>query len=307
MESQSDKPQETAPTEEPVAAVPTHETTPVWARTVPVAPPVSDNGTQDALNTAAEADPLPALPMQKDSDPEWAKTETPAEPERATDPKQAVPMQKPAPKWAQTVPAPPGEPVAETELPATTSKRTWPPADGPQTAPESTKERSAAAPLEDVAPLQGAIPEETDVWPPEPPTEHTMPAWPPSSTISKGSSDSTTASTSEPVSSWPDTFDSVPEVTKPPAKIEPPAATTAPAPTERRAATAPPGPSAPTVPPRDCASRPTAPMCRPPRPRRPVQSHQRFRLRRPRLPPWCLLPHRLCRPPRRRHYRSFLR
>ncbi len=114
LESQSDKPQETAPTEEPVAAVPTHETTPVWARTVPVAPPVSDNGTQDALNTAAEADPLPALPMQKDSDPEWAKTETPAEPERATDPKQAVPMQKPAPKWAQTVPAPPGEPVAET-------------------------------------------------------------------------------------------------------------------------------------------------------------------------------------------------
>src|SRR5258708_3621825 len=219
LEPQSDKPQETAPPEEPVAAVPTHETTRVWARTVPVAPPVSDNGTQDAAEAAADADPLPALPMQKDSDPEWSKTEAPAESALGTDPKQAVPMQKPAPKWAQTVPAPPGEPVPETELPATTSRRPWPPAGGPQTTPESTPEsttestteRPTGAPLEDVAPLQGAIPEETDVWPPEPPTEHAMPAWPPSSTISRSASDSTPAATSEPISSWPDSFDSVPE------------------------------------------------------------------------------------------------
>ena len=71
-----------------------------------MAPPLSDNGTQDALETAPEADPLPALPMQKESDPDWAKTENPAEPGQTTDPKQAVPMQKPAPAWAQTVPAP---------------------------------------------------------------------------------------------------------------------------------------------------------------------------------------------------------
>lgn len=238
-----------------------------------MAPPVSDNGTQDAVETEAEADPLPALPMQKDSDPEWAKTETPAEPAEATDPKQAVPMQKPAPKWAQTVPAPPGEPVSETELPATTSKRTWPPAGGPQTAPEGPTERPTGAPLEDVAPLQGAIPEETDVWPPEPPTEHTMPAWPPSSMFSKGISDSSPAATSEPISSWPDSFDSVLEVTRPPAMTEPPApavppaatvpaaattppastvsrpVTTPPAPIVPSATTAPPAPPAPTVPP----------------------------------------------------------
>ena len=93
--------------------MPTHETTPVWARTVPVAPPVRDNGTRSALDTASEADPLPALPIQKETEPEWAQTETPAEPANETDPKQAVPMQKPAPKWAQTVPAPPGEPIDE--------------------------------------------------------------------------------------------------------------------------------------------------------------------------------------------------
>ena len=211
MESQSGDSQESVPPEEPVAAVPTHETTPVWARTVPVAPPLSDNGTQDVAETASEADPLPALPMQKESDPDWAKTENPAEPAQATDPKQAVPM-KPAPKWAQTVPAPPGEALDEPDLPATTSKRTWPPAGGPQTPPE----RATGTPVEDVAPAQGAIPEETDVWPPEPPTEHTMPAWPPSSTISQDTSGSSPGAVSAPLPSWPDTFDSVPEVTKPP-------------------------------------------------------------------------------------------
>ena len=229
-----------------------------------------DNGTHDVVETAAEADPLPALPMQKDSDPEWAKTEAPAEPALATDPKQAVPMQKPAPKWAQTLPAPPGEPLEQTELPATTSKRSWPPADGPQNPPDRATDRPTGAPIEEVAPEQGAIPEETDVWPAEPPTEHTMPAWPPSSTISKGISESSPGSTSEPISSWPDTFDSSPQVTKPrpetkpaatvppastapPASTVPPAATVSPAPTLPPAATTPPEPIAPTVPPASTA------------------------------------------------------
>ena len=92
---------------------------------------MSDNGTQSALDTASEADPLPALPMQKETAPDWAKTETPAEPENEMDPKQAVPMQKPAPKWAQTVPAPPGAALDESpssQAPENVRKRTWPPA-----------------------------------------------------------------------------------------------------------------------------------------------------------------------------------
>ena len=270
--------------------MPTHETTPVWARTVPVAPPLSDNGTQGAADAAAEPDPLPALPMQKDSDPEWANTESQAESTAGTDPKQAVHMQKPAPKWAQTVPAPPGEELGETELPATASKRTWPPAGGPQNQPE----RVPAAPhdQEDVAPAQGAIPEETDIWPPDPPTEHSMPAWPPSSTISNNLPEPSTIPAGESISSWPASSDSVPEVTKPPAApattalpavttpptapvipapaaasrgpMVPPAAIVPPAPVAAPAQTAPPAapvPTAPTVPPAEVA--PTAPTVPP--------------------------------------------
>ncbi|MGH7762724.1 MAG: hypothetical protein ACREOY_15115, partial [Candidatus Dormibacteraceae bacterium] len=256
MESQSPDSQEAAPLDEPAAAVPTHETTPVWARTVPVVPPVSDNGTQDAVATAPEADPLPALPMQKESDPDWAKTETPAE-SAQTDPKEAVPMQKPAPKWAQTVPAPPGEPVSETELPATTSKRTWPPAEGRKDVPLASEPgapavRAQGVPMDqdDAAPAQGAVPEEVDIWPPDPPTEHSMPAWPPSSTISEGMHDASEHQ-AEPISSWPDTFDSVPEVTKPPAMTALPPATKPPVTTKPPAASKPAAatkPAAPAVP-----------------------------------------------------------
>ncbi len=259
--------------------MPTHETVPVWARTVPVAPPVNDNGTQDALKTAEEADPLPALPMQKGSDPDWAKSEPPSGTEPGTDPKQAVPMQKPAPKWAQTVPAPPGEAPDETDLPATTSKRTWPPAGGPKSTLDSGASAATASepPVQraqggqnqdDAAPAQGAVPEETDIWPPEPPTEHTMPAWPPSSTISEGLLEPSTIPEAEPVSSWPDSFDSVPEVTKPPATVSPAMTTVPPVkdvPVASAAPTVPPQasviPTAPTVPPR--AEVPTAPTVPP--------------------------------------------
>jgi hypothetical protein len=232
---------------------------------------VNDNGTQDALKMAEETDPLPALPMQKGSDPDWAKSEPPSGTEPGTDPKQAVPMQKPAPKWAQTVPAPPGEALDETELPATTSKRTWPPAGGPKSTLDSGASAATASepPVQraqggqnqdDAAPAQGAVPEETDIWPPEPPTEHTMPAWPPSSTISEGLLEPSTSPEAEPLSSWPDSFDSVPEVTKPPATVSPAKATVPPVKDVAVAPTVPPQvsviPTAPTVPPR--AEVPTA-------------------------------------------------
>ncbi len=232
--------------------------------------------------------------MQKESDPEWAKSEPPAEPAQETDPKQAVPMQKPAPKWAQTVPAPAGEPLPETELPATASKRTWPPAGGPQNvvtesdpgapteAPSSGAGRAQEAmeapgsgagrvreamDQDDAAPAQGAVPEEVDIWPPEPPTEHTMPAWPPSSTISEGMLEPSTRPGAEPISSWPDSFDSVPEVTKPPASTAPPAASKPPAANKPPVATKPPAASRPpaaTVPPAATAPPvPTAPTLPP--------------------------------------------
>ena len=54
------KPQESTPPEPPVTAVPTRETTPVWAQTVPVAPHLSDNGEQSINDTASEGEPLPA-------------------------------------------------------------------------------------------------------------------------------------------------------------------------------------------------------------------------------------------------------
>ena len=155
---------------------------------------MSDNGAPAATDSAAEADPLPALPIQKESDPDWASTDPPGQPAPDTDPKQAVPMQKPAPMWAQTVPESPDERAgadpqtasSAEETPASQSpenqfaKRSWPPAGG--RAQEAVPVREQGALQEDVAPAQGAVPDETDIWPPEPPTEQNMPAWPPSST-----------------------------------------------------------------------------------------------------------------------------
>ena len=183
--------------------MPTHETTPVWARTVPVEPPVDDGANQSATDMASDADPMPALPMQKESDPEWAHTETqPSETEEEidpdTDPKQAVPMQKPVPTWAQTVPAP----LDETSAPDRGSSGIPVPTQG-------------ASSINDAAPPAEVIPAATDIWPPDPPTEHTMPAWPPSSTLHDDLPEPDTIPEGEPVDSWPDSFDAV---TAPPAK-----------------------------------------------------------------------------------------
>jgi hypothetical protein len=276
VETEPEKSKQSTPPEEPVPAVPTHETTPVWARTVPVAPPVDEGALQSATNTASEADPLPALPMQKTSDPEWAHTETrPNEPDTVTGPKQAVAMQKPTPTWAQTVPAP----LDETSTPARGES--------------GIAISSPAVSINDSAPPQEVIPAATDIWPPDPPTEHTMPAWPPSSTIRDDLPEPETIPEAEAINSWPNSFDAVPaspakpsfappahelktqppaasappaiKRTVPPAKATPPATTKLPAETTPPAATVPPAATetpaiAPTVPPAPASVAPAAPV-----------------------------------------------
>jgi hypothetical protein len=206
----------------------------------------------------------------KDTAPEWSMTETPQEHANETDPKPAVRMQRPAPTWAQTVPTRPGEPIGDTAasqaLAAGSSKLSWPPASRVQAGP-STRRAEDGMP-DDADREPGTVPEETDIWPPDPPTEHTMPAWPPSSTVNEYRPEPSTIPAAEPIKSWPASFDSVTEpVTQPPARASeppppsiqakadatvPPASTAPTIPTAPRASTAPPAATAPpavTVPP----------------------------------------------------------
>ena len=93
--------------EEPVAAVPTSETTPVWAQTRPVAP------AEDPADAHAEADDqaqdsLPPSPESgKGATPDWSRTESSSNGDV-----------KKAPDWARTVPTSPGDPNSEEEAPA---------------------------------------------------------------------------------------------------------------------------------------------------------------------------------------------
>src|SRR5260370_86567 len=111
---------------------------------------------------------------------------------------------------------------------ANAAKSTWPPA-------------SEAAP---------APPEETDIWPPEPPTERAMPAWPPPSELEEP------ATPAQAIPSWPDSFDSpvappaaaaapVPPALTPGAKPTPPVPAPVPPPAPARAMQAPIAPPAP--------------------------------------------------------------
>jgi hypothetical protein len=298
---------------EPAAAVPTRETTPVWAHTVPVAPPENTADTHDLVDDEA----LPALPMQK-GDPDWSKTETSANGEVD---------KKATPEWAQTVPTEPGEPIdeahpveasvaepevaepkaveseaaeplaaepVETEPPVTKRLTTAPP---PATEPPMTQPpvevvtltdpprfsaadalRSTWPPASESAP---APPEETDIWPPEPPTEPAMPAWPPSSEIAKAETVDEEPSPAQPIPSWPESFDSnagalksepaptekhptaptvkTPAAAPPPVASKPPPAPKAPAAKAPAAAQKPPAVSPPAV-------RPSPPQPPPPPP-----------------------------------------
>lgn len=225
--------------------MPTHETTPVWARTVPVVPlaqdEMSENGTESVTDTASEA-PLPAKPM-KEVTPDWSKTDGSTVGSELSDPKQAVPMQKQTPSWAQTVPAPAGEPLDS------------------ESAPEESAEATHDAPADDAA-HESSVPEATDIWPPEPPTEHTMPAWPPSSTVNESLPEPSTIPETGPVDSGPESFDAVTAPATQPATISPspgspakraakerPASTPPPAATSTRDDKATPAVAASTVPP----------------------------------------------------------
>ena len=195
MESQDKTPQDSpAPDSKsatPAPAVPTNETTPLWARTVPVAPPLTGDeaeATPEVTDTQ-EAELLPALPMQKPA-PDWAHSEPPAPAIDENEPRPAVPMQKPAPVWAQTVPAA-GEEGEEAPAPAPVdlAPATAPPAPAePIASPEAAEPIVAAGPTEPPAavtlpiatkPPPVAVSEEP-VPPPEPvePPEPVLPPQP---------------------------------------------------------------------------------------------------------------------------------
>jgi nicotinate-nucleotide--dimethylbenzimidazole phosphoribosyltransferase len=162
-----------APADEPAEAVPTRETIPVWAQK-----PGDSRGGHE-----------PVAPVASKGDPDWSKPEAPTNGE--TEP----------PQWAATVPTDPGEPIEAAAAEASE------PGPEPASAPVTEPPRAVAAdamkstwpPAAEAAP---APPEETDVWPPEPPTEHAMPAWPHPSELKEEPS-----TPAQPIPSWPESFE----------------------------------------------------------------------------------------------------
>jgi hypothetical protein len=214
--------------------------------------------TVDSIETSkatVDTDPKTALPMQKPT-PTWTETDPPAgrpaPDEDETEPKPAVPMQKPAPSWAQPAPAS-AEPAGEPEPslppePVRSTPLTWPPR----------------------AKADAELPTQSDIWPPEPPTEPAMEAWPPKMVDEAESqlpnlpfepataewdppavSPRLAPESSTPQASEPSVAKTVPPAarTEPPAtRTVPPAATTPPAPTVPPAATTPPADEEPPLP-----------------------------------------------------------
>lgn len=214
--------------------MPTKETTPIWAQT------------------------NPAAPAHKKGDPDWSKTEASSNGGGS----------KPTPGWAATVPSSPGE-AAEIYEPAVVL-------DEPEQAPAST-EPPAVAPLTDppkavaadamkstwppAASSSPAPPEETDIWPPDPPTERAMPAWPPSSEMEEPEPDTP----AQAIPGWTDSFDAAQTASTPAAT--PPTITPEPKPAPAAAAPPPtvePAPAAETAAPA-VASKPPVPAV-PPQP-----------------------------------------
>ena len=271
--------------EEPAAAVPTSETTPVWAHTVPVEP------AEDSAPSGPEDDDEPAepaLPMQK-GDPDWSKGESSANGEGA----------KATPQWAETVPtrvegeldeatatvepvadeaaepeavadaAPQPEAVADAALepqpepdveaepepepePAHAAEPPMVHASEPPPAVAADPAKSTWPAAEEASPAPAA---ESDIWPPEPPTERAMPAWPPPSELE------IPETPAQAIPSWPDSFDAVDPAPAPaPAAQTPPTVTPPTLTPEPR-----PSPVAPT-PPTPVASAPPAASTPPPPP-----------------------------------------
>jgi hypothetical protein len=143
--------------EDPKPARPMQKSIPAWADTA-----ASTTSTAGGAKSHPEAEVAePSRPMEK-ATPEWAKTvsgaEAPeAEPEPVSEPRPPVPMAKDGPDWAET-----GHGAAEATV-------------IPTAEPEAAKAPSwSPGPAETKAPIAA----DAD-WPPEPETEHTMPAWTP--------------------------------------------------------------------------------------------------------------------------------
>src|SRR5207244_1483572 len=92
-------------------------------------------------------------------------------------------------------------PASESETEAGAGSENEPPAEAPVTAPPRAVAadalKSTWPPASESAP---APPEETDIWPPEPPTERAMPAWPPPSELEEP------ATPAQVIPTWPDSF-----------------------------------------------------------------------------------------------------
>jgi hypothetical protein len=149
---------------------------------------------------------MPALPMQK-GDPDWSKGQSSPNGEASGA----------TPGWATTVPTSSGEPLAEPDAePAASADE--PELESPLTEPlravAADALKSTWPPATDSAP---APPEETDIWPPEPPTERAMPAWPPPSELEEP------VTPAQPIPTWPDSFEpaSASPPTLPPAAAPP--------------------------------------------------------------------------------------
>ena len=165
-------------TEEPVRAVPTRETTPVWAQTKPVMPP--EDSEVEAVDSEAESDEstppvTPTVPSQggpEKGDPDWSKSEASANGDSG----------KKTPEWAQTVPTSPGEPgdhaVAEDpaepetveDLTPVEAAATVPPMESTETEPPEVDETEiTAAPITE-PPKAVAADAMKSTWPPTAPT-----------------------------------------------------------------------------------------------------------------------------------------
>ena len=257
--------------------MPTKETTPIWAQTNPAAPahkkgdpdwskPETPSNGDDGKPAPAWAATVPTAPGDSADAEEHHEQADEAE-EREED---AVVAGASEPPDAEP---PVAEPAASTEPPVTEPPVTEPPAtELPTPAPLTDPPRAVAADTmkstwPPAAASSPAPPEETDIWPPEPPTERAMPAWPPPSEMEEP------ATPAQAIPSWPDAFEATPaaqastppppatvpptitpeakpRLQVPPATIQPAAAAipAAPASAPAPAAPAPPAPAAPARP-----------------------------------------------------------
>jgi len=165
-------------------------TTPEWATAVPTAPdePIPDIQASTATETAE--------PPTIEASTEPPESEAPA----AEAPAAEAPVAEAAIAEAAIAEAAIAE-AAIAEALVVEAPVAEPPAESPLTGPlrsvAGDAMKSTWPPASESAP---APPEETDIWPPEPPTERAMPAWPPPSELEEP------ATPAQVIPTWPDSF-----------------------------------------------------------------------------------------------------